>query len=137
MNPSVYPKTEYKTRRRDFLAFAGDDFHFFEGYWVVADAEAFAASGGDVSQQHFSGPDIGVGFLEAFVGHIGSEIAEDGGTVVGIGVVGIVDEKVFDEDLFGQVAGVAEVVQGGVASADQVGADGPAVGGDEATVADD
>jgi|GEM_PF-6469057 len=90
---------------------------------VVAHSQGLPTGGSDVPEDDRSGSDIGEFFPVGLVRHLWIEICKEGGALVVLRVVGIVDMKRFDGDPFRHVGGIAEIVVPRVEAEDQAGID--------------
>jgi len=111
--------------------------HILEQKRVVTEPQGLAAGSGHIPENDFPGSDIWKLLLVGIVGHLWIEICKNGGTLVILRMIGVIDMKGFDGDPFRHITGVAEIMLPGIGTADQAGTGRPASGRHENTVADD
>ena len=84
--------------------------HILEHERVVTEPQGLTAGSGHIPQNDFLGSNIGKLLLEGIVSHLWIEICKNGGTLVILRMIGVVDMKVFDCNPFRHITGVAEIV---------------------------
>ena len=84
--------------------------HILEHERVVTESQGLAAGNGHVPENDFPGFDIGKLFNVGIVCHFLIEICEYSGTLVILGMIGVVDPEVFNCDPFRHITGVTEIM---------------------------
>ena len=74
---------------------------------IVAEPQGLAAGRGHILDNHLAGFDVGKLFDEGCVLVSRIEVPDDGGSVVGIGRIGVFDAQLVDRDALGHVGRVA------------------------------
>ncbi len=111
--------------------------HILELEQVVTQPQVLAAGSCHIPENDFPGSNIGKLLLVGIVGHLWIEIRKNGGTLVILRVIGVIDMKGFDGDPFRHITGVSEIMLPGIGTADQAGIGRSASGRHENSVADD
>ena len=86
----------------------GVNLHILEHEWIVTEPQGLAAGGGHIPENNLPGCDKGKLPLEGIVGHLWIEICKNGGPLVILRMIGVIDMKVFNGDPFRHITGVAK-----------------------------
>jgi hypothetical protein len=84
--------------------------HILEHKLVITYSQGFATGNGHVLEKDFPGSDIGKLLQVRIVSHIWIEIGKYSRTLIICWKFGIVDTKVFDNDSFWHMAGIAKIM---------------------------
>ena len=88
----------------------GINLHILEHEGIVSNSQGLAAGSGHMPENYFPGSNIRKPLLIGIAGHLRIKICEDCRTLIILGMIGVVDIKIFNGDPFWHITDVTEIM---------------------------